>query len=85
VEASNSCDRTLIFIPPLLLSFSINLFALFPLYFCVSVFYCLFPPFSVWFLIAFPFSLPFCLYLFLSLVFSTPAGFISSLPQLAWD
>jgi hypothetical protein len=46
--------------------------------FCISVFI-VFPPFLFGFFIALLFHLCFCL------CFSAPVGFISSLPQLAWD
>jgi hypothetical protein len=80
MKASNSCGRNLIFGSSLLLHFvkflSMPLFRFFDL-----AFYCLFSFFNLVFLSSFVFP-------FFSLLFYTffgSCGFISSLPQLAWE
>jgi hypothetical protein len=81
VEASNSCARTLIFGSFLLLLF-VKFFSLSFFHFFDLEFYCLFSFFYLVFLSPFVFSLFFALVLYL---FFGSCGFISSLPQLAWE
>jgi hypothetical protein len=76
VEASNSYVRTLIFN-------SFSFIAFLPLFIFFLVFYSFSPFFNLVFLS--PFVSPFFFALVLTLFFFGSCGFISTLPQLAWD